>query len=69
MEKVYEMRLDKRVFYGFFEIVSVGKRRRRRPSGSDGEEGTQSGSNSGGNGTFPSFGMWTPRSVGLIFAF
>ncbi|ODN02597.1 hypothetical protein Ocin01_04070 [Orchesella cincta] len=39
-----------------------GKRRRRRPSGSDADEdGTRSGSNSGGNGSLT--GMWTPRHL------
>jgi hypothetical protein len=46
-------------------VFVSGKRRRRRPSGSDGEEdGTRSGSNSGGNSSFPSIGgMWTPRHL------
>lgn len=40
----------------------AGKRRRRRPSGSDADEdGTRSGSNSGGNGSLT--GMWTPRHL------
>jgi hypothetical protein len=45
------------------DFLFLGKRRRRCPSGSDGDEdGTRSGSNSGGNGSLS--GMWTPRHLG-----
>ena len=46
-------------------MMCAGKRRRRRPSGSEDndEDGTRSGSNSGGgNGSL--CGMWTPRHLG-----